>query len=195
MTDLPSLPTPDQSAGLLGGGDFLARLDRWAAEARSDDAAAARSRRRWLDQAAQESATFAGVLLDLAESRVPVVVQGVGGRRHRGTIEVVGADFCGLRPDTGPEVLLSFAATGAVWPETGTSGPVGDRVVHLDANLADALAVLAADRPRVLVVTTTGDGLSGELRSMGRDVVSVRLDGAGRLAYLAVGAIAELKRV
>ena len=58
---------------LLGGDDLLARLDRWVSDARSDEAAAARARERWLKQAADESATFSGVLFDLAERGAPVV--------------------------------------------------------------------------------------------------------------------------
>ncbi|MBA2283054.1 MAG: hypothetical protein H0W25_17730, partial [Acidimicrobiia bacterium] len=56
------------------GQDLLARLAAWAAAARVDEAAAARSRERWLRQAADEGASFTGVLLDLAERGAPVVV-------------------------------------------------------------------------------------------------------------------------
>lgn len=55
------------AAGVLGASDFGARLERWIAEARSTDAAAARARTHWLRVQAGASATVAGVLVDLAE--------------------------------------------------------------------------------------------------------------------------------
>ena len=56
------------------GGDLAARLERWAAEARVDEAARTRSRERWLRRQAEESGTLAGVLADLLEAGRAVVV-------------------------------------------------------------------------------------------------------------------------
>ena len=47
--------------------DLVHDLARWAAESRERDAAASRSRKRWLDQQAAEEATFAALLLSLGE--------------------------------------------------------------------------------------------------------------------------------
>jgi hypothetical protein len=184
-------------AGLLGGPDLTARLERWVAEARSADAAAARTRERWLRVQADESATFVGVLLDLAERGTPVVIHGRGGRRHRGAIAAVAADFCALRTSGGRDVLLTFLGIGSVRPDSRSPGPSGDRALHADLGLAEMLSVLAADRPRVLIVTTAdAEGVAGELRSVGRDVVTVRLDGDPRAgAYVAITAIAEVSLV
>ena len=44
-------------AGLLGGPDLAARLERWVADARSADAAAARGRERWLRVQADDAVT------------------------------------------------------------------------------------------------------------------------------------------
>jgi hypothetical protein len=182
--------------GLLGG-DLVARLDRWVAEMRSDDAAASRARERWLLTQAEESSTFVGVLLDLGEQQATVVVEGRGGRRHRGTIVAVAHDFCALRTPSGREVLLSYAGIGSVRAERRSSAPTGDRAVELQTTLDEALATLAEDRPRVLVVTLAGaDGLAGELRSVGRDVLSIRLDGDPPApAYVAIAGVAELSLV
>jgi hypothetical protein len=179
---------------LLGGDDLLARLDRWVSDARSDEAAAARARERWLKQAAEESATFSGALVDLAERAAPVVVVVHGERRHHGVIAAVAADFCILRGPTGHDVLLAFAGIASVRIDAVTSPPTGDRVVHVDLGLAEALAALAADRPRVLVVTGAGtDGVAGELRAVGLDVLTVRLDGEPAAnAYVPVPAIVEV---
>ncbi len=179
----------------LGGPDLLGRLARWAGEAGADEAAAARARERWGLRSAEEDATFTGVLLDLAERGSPVVVAGRGGRRHRGVVRAVGADFVGLAgPDRG-DVLLAFAGIASVRPEPRAAPAPGDRPVEVVLGLAEALAALAEDRPRVLVVTLAdADGLAGELRSVGRDVVVLRLDGATRApAYVPVAAIAEVR--
>jgi len=184
-------------AGLLGGPDLTARLERWVAEARTADAAASRARERWLRVQADESSTFAGVLLDLAERGTPVVVHGPAGRRHRGVITAVATDFLALRTSGGRDVLLAYGGIASVRPDARGPGPVGDRVVRAELGLAEMLSVLAAERPRVLVVTTAdGDGgIAGELRGVGRDVMTLRLDGEPRSAYVAVAAVAELALV
>jgi hypothetical protein len=186
-------PRPD----LLGTGrsDLLARLDAWVATAAVDEAAAARARERWLRQAAAEGASFAGVLLDLGERAAPVVVWGRAGRRHRGVLRAVGADFCGLRTAEGSDVLLTYAGIAAVRPEGRAEAVAGDRPVSLHVGVAEALTVLAEDRPRVLVVTMAdADGLAGEMRAVGTDVLTLRLDGAGRpTAYVPIPSIAEVR--
>jgi hypothetical protein len=182
---------------LLGtrGPDLLARLGAWAASAAADEAAAARTRERWLRQAAAEGATFAGVLLDLAERAAPVVVAGRAGRRHRGTLRAVGRDFCGLRTPEGADVLLTYGGVASVRSEGRAEVVAGDRPVALDVGLAEALAALAADRPRVLVVTMAdAEGVAGELRGVGVDVLTLRLDGLGRPnAYVPIPSIAEVR--
>jgi len=184
-------------AGLLGGPDLTARLERWVADGRSADAAAARARQRWLQVQADESATFVGVLLDLAEQGSPVVIHGRGGRRHRGSIAAVAADFCAVRTSGDRDVLLSFAGIGSIRPDARGAGPTGDRAVRADLGLAEMLSVLAVDRPRVLIITTAdAEGIAGELRTVGRDLVTIRLDGSSRAsAYVAIAAIAEVSLV
>ena len=77
-------------AGLLGpGGDLSARLERWAAEARVDDAARQRTRERWLLQQAEEGGRMAGVLCDLGERGTAVAVRTRAGRQHRGRVGAV----------------------------------------------------------------------------------------------------------
>ena len=59
--------------------------------------------------------------------------------------------------------------------------------------MADVLPTMAADRPRVTAVTRSGEQVHGELRSAGRDVAMLRLDGQpADLAYLPLGSVAEL---
>ena len=121
------------------------------------------------------------MLLDLAERAAPVVVAGRAGRRHRGTLRAVGRDFCGLRTPEGADVLLTYGGVASVRSEGRAEVVAGDRPVALDVGLAEALAALAADRPRVLVVTMAdAEGVAGELRGVGADVLTLRLDGLGR---------------
>jgi len=183
--------------GILGTPDLGARLERWVAEARSGDAAASRTRARWLRIQSEESATFAGVLIDLAERTARVAVHTRAGRRHRGVIAVVAVDFCAVRTDRGHDVLVAYRGIASVRPDADIPGPSGDRLVHSDVALAEMLSILNADRPRLLVMTTVGDeGLAGELRSVGRDVITLRLDGASRApVYVPIDTIAEITLV
>jgi hypothetical protein len=182
--------------GLLAG-DLVDRLDRWVAELRSNDAAAARMRERWLLTQAQESSTFLGVLMDLGEQGATVMIDGRGGRRHRGTIDAVANDFCGLRTQSGRDILLTYSGIASVRPERRSTAPTGDRDIKLPATLDEALAKLVEDRPRVLVVTlANAEGVAGELQSVGRDVLTLRLDGDPPVpAYVAISAVAELSLV
>jgi hypothetical protein len=179
----------------LDGPDLVARLSAWVASSAADEAAAARSRERWLRTAAEESATFAGVLVDLAERGAPVLVAGRAGRRHRGVVRAVGDGFLVLVLADGSHVLLATAGVAWVRAEHRADAATGDRAVDLPMGLADALAALAEDRPRVLVVTTADDdGLAGELRAAGVDVLTLELDGPDRPpAYVPLATVAEVR--
>lgn len=163
-------------------------------EARADDAGTGRRRERSLRRQAEESATFAGTLLDLAERGVAVTVRTVAGRVSHGVILAVATDFVVLRCRDRSDVCLRLAALVTVRPDTGLrQGPAtGDRPAPLDLLLVEVLAGLAPDRARVGLVVS-GDVVSGELRAVGADVVTLRLEG-GRPAtcYLAAGSIDEV---
>jgi hypothetical protein len=190
--DDPRVPVPPPG-GLLGGEGLVRRLEAWAADARAEDAAARRSRERWLRQAAEEEATLAGVLADLGERGTPVVLRTGSGRSHQGEVRVVGADFVALRTGTG-DVVVATAALGVVRHAPGAAPVTGDRAVTTELHLADLIGQLAAERERVLLVTLDGhDAVAGEVRSVGRDVVVVRPDGERRGAiYVRLDAVAEI---
>ncbi|WCO65594.1 hypothetical protein PO878_13905 [Iamia majanohamensis] len=173
-----------------GGDDLVTELTRFLAEQRADAAAAARARERWLRQAADEEALVAGVLLDLAERADTVVVQGVAGRTHRGRVRGVGEDFVALRTGRS-DVLLPFDAVLAIRPE-GRPLAGAARAQALDLALAEALSAVAGERPRILVVARDGSGLSGELRAVGRDVLTLRLADADGTVYVPIASLAEV---
>ena len=180
----------------LGVGGLTDRLERWLATARADDAAAARARERWLRQIAEESSSFAGVLLDLAERATPVIVQSRGGRRHRGTITAVGVDFVALHTAQRADLLIAHLGIASIRTDGVASGAIGDRRPTYALAMAEAGAALAGDRPRVLVHTSADDdGTSGELRSAGTDVLTIQLDGNAGAAYVPIAAISELRLV
>lgn len=171
------------TAGSGGDGDveaFLADLGRWAAESRASEAAGSRVRERWLRQQASEEARFAGVLVDLAERGAGVAVRTTSGRTLQGRIAAVAGDFCVVRHDVGLATMLRFGAVTSVRPEPGHRSGEADsaRLSPPALTLADVLARLAPDRPRLrIVVEGGGEAVAGELRSVGADVATIRLDG------------------
>lgn len=159
---------------------FLADLARWTADTRGEEAAASRVRERWLRQQAVEDARFTGVLVDLAEQHARVALHTAVGRSVHGRMAAVGRDFCVVVHDDGTATFVALAAVGAVRPEPGQRSVDADseRAAPLAAGLAGVLAHLAPDRPRVRVVVEGGEGpLTGELRTVGADVATLRLDG------------------
>jgi hypothetical protein len=177
--------------GLLGEG-LTARIDRWAADARVDEAARLRARERWLRHQAEEEGSLAGVLTDVAERGAPVALHVRGGRRHRGEVRALGSDFVALRSaDT--DVIVALAAVTSLRTLPGEAATIGDRSIATSLSLVDVLTGLAAERAAVLLVLAGGDdAVAGALGSVGQDVVTVRLAGAGGTAYVPVDAIVEL---
>lgn len=156
--------------------DLSRQLAEWAAA----EAAAERSRERWLRQQAEESATLAGVFVDMAERGSPVAVDLRGGAGTRGgAVTSVGADFAVI-----DDWFVPFAAVAAVRGERVS----GDRAVQAPGlTFVGALARLAEDRVRVSVTLDGGNVVTGELRAAGDDVVTLTS------AWVATDAIRALR--
>jgi sRNA-binding regulator protein Hfq len=170
----------------------LPDLTAWVARLAADDAARERSRAAWLQRQAEDEGTFAGVLADLAERGRAVVVHLHNGRRHRGALAALGADFVILANGEGREVLVRRDAIASVHTLPGEPLTIGDRLVISEATLGEALSALGEERARVLVMgLDAGAGVRGELRSVGADVLTVRQDG-GATAYVALASVAEV---
>lgn len=177
----------------FGGRDLMDALARWAAEARVDEAAAARSRERWLRQQAAEETTFASVVADLSERDRPVLVHTTNSRRHRGRLTALGVDFLGIRTDAGADVLVSLAAVTAIRTQPREQRAHSGRFVELRLHLADAVAAMAAERPRVVIGTNADDTFNGDLTAVGQDVVTLRIDGDTRASvYVPLTAIVDI---
>jgi hypothetical protein len=158
-----------------------AELSIWAGDQRADEAASGRAREAWLRRQAEDAASLVGVLVDLAERRADVVIHLAAAGEHtvRGTIDAVGTDFVAVMQPAGPTSLIAIGAVGGV-RSLGSLAAVeatGDRLAPLRTGLVDALALLAGDRAAVrLVLVPSGQSVAGQLRSVGTDVVTVRLD-------------------
>ena len=178
----------------LNGRDGLTEaLHRFAAESQVGEAAASRSRQRWLEKQAVEETTFAGVLADLADRGRPVLVHTSAGRRHRGRITALGEDFVAVSTDGGSEVLVATRAVTSVRSQPRDIAAHSGRAVALDLTFAIAVAALAEERPRVAVATTTDSTLNGHLRAVGRDVLTLRVDGDTRAnVYIPLDVVSDI---
>ena len=174
---------------------FLASLDHVVADAVAEEAARERSQTRMLRQIAEEEATFVGVVLDLAERGSVVVARTASGRAHRGRVLAVGRDFVVVRDGGGPPAFLPVAAVSSLRPQPGVAAAdtAGGRSAPLDVGFAALLVGLAVDRPRVQVSARDDEAVAGQLRSVGVDVLTLRLDGdAGLRAHVRIPAVTEL---
>ena len=191
--DQGALPTP-------GPGDDLAELARdlarWAGEARQQEAAATRSRRRWLEQQAAEEATFVAVLLAFGEGRVPVVLGVTSGNPVRGLVAAVGRDFCAVRTVERGTVLVRVEDITDARVRPGHSAVIGTQGggAPTDMALADVLFGMAGERPEVVISLRQGAGLvSGELRTVGVDVANLRTrSDPPATVYVPMGAVSQV---
>lgn len=165
-------------AGGRGAGGWSSRLDRWAADARVEEAARGRARERSLRRQAEEEGSVAGVLADLLEAEATVRMALRGGHVAVGRVAGVGADVVVLAAAS-PAVaspVLTVAALVAVCTLRSSPGQpavTGDRTTRSPLRLDGVLAELAADREPVRVLTVDGGTVDGRLRSVGRDVVTL----------------------
>lgn len=170
----------------IGGDDLVRSLAGWAAEQRVIEAAAGRARERSLREQAGAAATFAGVLVDLAERGADVIVGSAGGRRS-GRLVGVGRDFCVLEQRIGRPAIVATAAITSVRAAPASESPAGDRAPALELSLAAALGALADDRAPVGLYLDAGETVDGELIAAGQDVVTVR--SAARVVYVPLRAV------
>ena len=163
-------------------------------EARAAGLAGERSRARWLQQQAIESATLIGTLVDLAESSVGVALAVVGGRRHDGRIVAIGSDVLALA-DRDAIVLVRFGAVAAVRPVPGAAvgAATGDRPAALDVGLAEVLGRIAPERPEVALALANGDAITGELIAAGVDVLTVRVAPGDGIVYCSTTSLSSVR--
>jgi hypothetical protein len=187
-----SMKSNETVDGYAAGVDELLRL---LDDARADERVASRGRERMLRQVAEDSARLAGTLLDLAERGSTVTIRTTAARAHHGTIRLVATDFCVVATEAG-DVWLALDGITVVRPHpTERHAPAtGDRPSR-DLLLVEALARISPERPRVALVTEGGESTAGELRAVGEDVLTLRLDGGPTaLCYVSSSAVREVLR-
>ncbi len=172
------------------GDDLVAAFHRWAAGERTTAAAQNRARERWLRDQASASASWAGVLVDLAEQAASVAI-GVGRLKYTGRIVGVARDFCVLQQASGRPTLIALAAISALWPQhPGSGSPGGDRRPGLALSMAGALSALVEERSRVALTLAGGDQVEGEMVAVGEDVVTLRTEPPSRRSvYVRLAAV------
>ena len=172
-------------------GDRLAAL---LADAVAAEAARSRSKERMLRQAAAEEATFTGTLLELAESQERVALHLGEGRVHRGQVSAVARDFVVLTGDHERVVAVPTSAITAVRAPRSDRDLAGARDAPLAVSLGAFLSGIAPGRPLVQVGVRGDDSLLlGTLRSVGADVVVLRLDSADRqVAVIPLSAVTDV---
>jgi hypothetical protein len=108
-------------------------------------------------------------------------------------VRALGADFVAVGAAQGT-VLVALAAVASLRGAPGEGSVLGDReVAAARVHLADVAAGLAAERARVLLVTTDGEALAGVLSSVGRDVALLRGTGdPPTTCYVPLAAVCEL---
>jgi len=169
-------------------------IDAWAGDERARAAADARARERWLRQQAVEAADLHGLLLDLAEQAAPVVIALSNGRRHQGTIVGVGVDVATIDGPAGPRVHVAIGAITSVRAAAGSprrSDRASSRAAPRTGRLAHLLAAEAGHQPRVLLGLVGGETVSGELRSVGTDVLLMQGDGEAGLVYVRLASVCD----
>jgi len=177
--------------------DGLEGLERWAADARARHSADARLRERWLRAQAEEDASLAALLVALAEREETVVLTTVAGRRHRGPLAGVGLDFCAVTAPSGATTLVALDALAEVRTlEAGgrrrpqaVAGDAQGRA-SLAVRLGDVVAQAAGQRPRVSV-QAGATSVAGDLLAVGRDVLTLRTDGAS-VVYVRLASVSEV---
>ncbi len=178
-----------------GGSDHLdADLRELTDHQRAASAVEARRREHWLRRQATDEGSFGGVLVDLAEHDRLLAVSTVTGRTLRGVIRTIGADFVGLRSSAGESTLVPHRAVTAIRAEPSSAATVGDtseRAERVEASLAAVLQDLAGERPWVSAHTVDGDGVAGELRGVGQDLLLLRSP-VGDITYVPLVAVTDV---
>jgi hypothetical protein len=170
-------------------GAFDALLQDASSEKSFDE----RQARRWQHQMDEESATWEGTLLDLAESNAHGAFDTANGDRIVGHICGVGDDVIVVRRNAAADLWLrrDTVVSASVADRPGTAR--GSRRAT-SATLQELLFRAAAGRPEVSFMTAGRTStLSGTLLSCGTDVCVIRIDGdVRRTVAIPIAALTEV---
>ena len=170
----------------------VVHLARWAAAAKTDNAAERRIQEHWARAQAEDEATLASVLAGLVEHRAAVAVHVRTGSTIRGSAAGLGLDYFALAHG-GQLSLLPAAAIEWVRPDGG--GPpaaFADRAPQT-GRLVGLLGGIAGERLPVRVATGT-EAIVGDIVATGADVLTVRPSGApaDQVVYIPLASVTEV---
>lgn len=173
-------------------------LEERAARWRADAAVAERRRGWWLSRQAEEEASLAGVLAELAGRGAPVALTVLGAGRRVGRVWAVGGEVVGLRAAGALDVIVAMSAVASVRPAVAADDgvgagptPVGDRPAPAASQtLGEVLAGVVDGRRRVTVTDRAGERTDGELVWVGADVALVRTPSGP--VHVALALVAEV---
>lgn len=146
-------------------------------EARRAEAVRRRQQNADRSLAAALSGTFAGTLVELAETRAPVSFRTRTGDSIRGYVTGIGPDVVIIHPPgAGQRIVLRRLAIEAIVEH----GPGHDRTVEQvedGPELATILDEVTAQHQRVGLTLSRGNKVMGTVLRVGIDQVVMRLDG------------------
>lgn len=146
----------------------------FVAQARASAAATVRQRSRWLGRQLAEDDTFSRALERAIGATVDVHL--CDERRYRGALVAVGCDLLTVRTETGVTVVVAEAVSAVIVTSAsdGVADPSGwDDLRTGFVTIADVLLEASALRRRVSVDTSGGGRVSGQVASVGRDVLAL----------------------
>ncbi len=160
--------------------DLLGRLGAWQASERVVEAAAERTSSREMLERAASTATWTGLLVDLAETS-SVVLADAGGHRVSGRLVGVAKDFVTLEAASGKPTLVRIDALVSITPladsaANRTGRPAGARLAPISTTMATVLDLLW-DESAPVTLRTESSSFHGVIVAVGEDVVSIRPDG------------------
>ncbi len=175
---------------------LLANLVVWAGDERAEQAAASRISERWIRVQDEEEATFVSLALSLAERGANVVVTTTAGCSHRGRLIAIGSDFLLTRSGSSTTTFIPTRAVATLrpGPESGQVRPSGERIAPLRTSFLQAMSGLVGERPRVtMVLSQRDDRLTGDMTSVGDDVITVVVPSESRgSVYARLSSVTEL---
>lgn len=157
---------------------FFHELQRWAAAERAGRAVGERVRSRSLADQDAGSASWAGLLVDLAEQGATVSLLLPGGRLD-GRLVGAATDFCVVERAGRRSVLVRMSVIRILTHDGPTRRASGDRRPLLDMTLAAALDGLAAEHSPVTLYLGA-DRSAGLLVGLGEDVLTLRAETPSR---------------
>ena len=170
-------------------------LSTFLDDAKAAEAVAERRRERRLAQLSAEEADLRSTFRFLSQAGHEVTLHTTTGRQYAGQIVGVARDAVELNTVETGRVLVRLPAVAWITSQPGRRAPSARHERSAAAEelprLLDILATDAADRPRVRVFCGNAV-LTGDLRSVGQDVIHLELDGAGQQSIINLEAVSEL---